>query len=68
MCARLAAGDTRTRQISQELEALQLQLEADTAEAASKHAHVVEQLRGKEAALAAYESFQAKEGGAFKDS
>eukprot|EP00966_Prymnesium_polylepis_P330034 7385706-Prymnesium_polylepis.1 len=56
VCARLAAGDTRMRQIQQELEALQEQLEADVAEVASKHALVEEQLRGKEAALAAYES------------
>ena len=37
-------------------------------EAASKQALVEEQLRGSEAALAAFQAFQAKEGGAYKDS
>jgi hypothetical protein len=68
VCARLEAGDARARQMQQELEALAVQLQADTEEAASKHALVEERLHGSEAALAAYRSFQAKEGGAFKDS
>ena len=71
VCARLEAGDARARQMKQELEGLQEQLEADAKDAASKHAFVEEQLRdelrGSQAALAAYQNFQAKEGGAYKD-
>eukprot|EP00966_Prymnesium_polylepis_P262068 6053807-Prymnesium_polylepis.1 len=45
LCARLQAGDTRGRQMQQELEALQEQLAADTAEAASQHVLNEEKLR-----------------------
>lgn len=52
ICARLEAGDQRERQMQQEVEGLQQQLEADAKDAASKHAVVEEQLRGSQAALA----------------
>ena len=49
--ARLAAGDTRARQMQQELDVLQEQMEADAKEAASKHVIVEKKLRSSEAAL-----------------
>jgi chromosome segregation ATPase len=71
LCARLHAGDQRARQMRQEVEGLKQQLEADAKDATSKHAVVEEQLRselrGSQVALAAYQNFQAKEGGAYKD-
>ena len=57
--------------MQQEVEGLKQQLEADAKDAASKHVFVEEQLRdelrGSQVALAAYQNFQAKEGGAYKD-
>lgn len=68
VCARLEAGDARARQMKQELEGLQEQLEANAKDAASKHAVVEEKLRDSQSALEAYQNFQAKENGAYKDS
>jgi hypothetical protein len=68
LCARLAAGDTRARQIQQELDALRTRAEDDAKEAARKHAVVELALARTEAALEAYRSFQTMEGGAYKDS
>ena len=68
LCARLQAGDARTKQVQQELEALIERTDAAAKDSARKHAIVLEKLAASEAACGAYANFQAMEGGAYKDS
>ena len=67
LCARLQAGDVRARQMQMEIGWLLQRAQADARDAANKHAVVEQELRKSQEALAAYHSFQAKEGGAYKD-
>ena len=68
LCLRLQAGDQRLIQMQQELEAMRQRAADDAAEETAKHAAVEAKLATSEAALAAYRAFQAKEGGAYKES
>jgi hypothetical protein len=68
LCARLEAGDERVLQMQHELQAMLKRAADDAAEAKAKHATVEAKLAASDAALAAYRAFQAKEGGAYKES
>ena len=68
LCARLNAGDERVLQMQHELQAVLKRAADDAAEAEAKHAAVEAKLAASDAALAAYRAFQAKEGGAYKES
>ena len=68
LCARLEAGDKRVLQMQHELQAVLKRAADDAAEAEAKHAAVEAKLATSDAALAAYRAFQAKEGGAYKES
>eukprot|EP00900_Chrysochromulina_parva_P012347 jgi/Chrpa1/21112/Chrysochromulina_OHIO_Genome00023794-RA len=68
LCARLNAGDERVLQMQHELQAVLKRAADDAAKAEAKHAAVEAKLAASDAALAAYRAFQAKEGGAYKES
>ena len=68
VCARLEAGDERVLQMQHKLQVMLQRAADDAAEAEAKHAAVEAKLATSDAALAAYRAFQAKEGGAYKES
>ena len=68
LCARLEAGDERVLQMQHKLQVMLQRAADDAAEAEAKHAAVEAKLATSDAALAAYRVFQAKEGGAYKES